>query len=305
VQAPRLRIARGKDGRWMFEDWLVESDAAPQPDAQTEAPPWSLRVGHVAVAGGAIGWRDQQPAAGAVDVALSQLKLDARDVDLGAARPIPLEISALLAPRRGEPGKLNWRGTVGLAPIALQGEIDAERLPMQAFEPYVADYLNIDILRADASFKGKVDYAQQDGGPRLRVAGDARIEELRTTSHPGSATASDTAPDSAQAAPQNANAALAPDASASAGGLGEELLSWKQLRMTGLRARLDPGQSPRLSVRNSRLSDFYARIIVHPNGRINLQDVVKTAAASPQASGPATAAASAAPACRRHPPCRA
>jgi hypothetical protein len=309
VQAPRLSMARDKNGRWMAEDWLVQPSATPssppppapsteaKAEAQTETPPWSVRVARVAVDGGALGWRDRVPASGMVDVTLSQIKLTARDFELGAAQPVPLELSALLAPRRGEPGKLSWRGAASVQPPGAQGDLDAQRLPLHVFEPYVSDYLNIDILRADASFKGKVDYAQQDRGPRLRVTGDARIEELRTTSHPGSAAGDDPGgaaePTAAAAQNANTNAALAPSADATAaasGGLGEELMSWKQLRMSGLNLRLDPGQPPRLAVRNSQLSDFYARIIVHPNGRINLQDVVKTSAAAS-----ATSAASAAP----------
>ena len=292
VQAPRLRMARGGDGRWMFEDWLAL-------DAQTEheapgakTPPWAVRVGHIALADGAIGWSDRQPAAGAVEVALAQLKLDVRDFDLAGAKPVPLELSALLAPRRGEPGKLHWRGAVGLTPVSVQGELDAERLPLQAFQPYVADRLNIDILRADTSFKGRVDYAQRNDGARLHVAGDARIEELRTVSHPGSAAAGDAAPDGGAPTPaQSANAALVPDGSAAAsGGLGEELLSWKQLRVAGLGVRLDPGGAPQVEVRESQLSDFYARIIVHPNGRINLQDLVKTDASGASGADGASAA---------------
>jgi uncharacterized protein involved in outer membrane biogenesis len=292
VQAPRLRIARSGEGRWMFEDWLVKSNADGSSQASEDAPPWAMRVGRVAVAGGAIGWSDRPPATAAVDVALSQLKLDARDFELSGRKPMPLELSALLVPQRGEPGKLNWRGTVGWSPISAQGDVNAERLPLQAFEPYVADQLNIRILRADTSFKGKLDYTQQSQGPRLRVAGDARIEELRTTSAPGSAAANDAAADAAgaAAAPQDSNAALAPKAGTPAGGLGEELLSWKQLRVAGLRVQIDPGQPPQMAVKDSQLSDFYARIIVHPNGRINLQDLVKTAAASDQPADPAAAA---------------
>jgi len=307
VQAPRLRVARGRDGRWMFEDWLIKSGAGQPSDAPS--PSWAVRLGHLAVADGGIGWRDRQPASGTVDVALSQLKLDVRNFDLDGHKPMPLELSALLTPRRGEPGKLDWRGTVGLAPVSAEGEIDAERLPLQAFEPYVADWLNINILRADTSFKGKVDYAQQSAGPYLRLTGDARIEELRTTSHPGSAAANDAAPGNtgtktapaarhpktaaSGGAPQpTSSAALAPAAETASGGLGEELLSWKQLRVAGLRVRLDPDRAPRVTVKDSRLSDFYARIIVHPNGRINLQDLVKTAAPAQAASAPASAPAS-------------
>ncbi|MDR0457761.1 MAG: DUF748 domain-containing protein, partial [Burkholderiaceae bacterium] len=263
VQAPRVRIARDKQGRWMFEDWLVKPAASAKPATRHEAPqqdaqakPWAVRVGHVAVADGGIGWRDQQPASGAVDVALTQLKLDARDFALGGRKPMPLALSAQLTPRRGETGKLSWRGAVGITPVSARGQVDAERLPLQAFEPYVAGMLNIDILRADASFKGKVDYAQQDNGPRLHVAGDARLEQLHTTSHPGSAASDDTAPraasnpsggagtvvsaaDASAASAQTARVALAPDTGAAntaapSGGLGEELPSSKQLRVAGL-----------------------------------------------------------------------
>ena len=285
VLAPRTRVLRDRRGRWMFEDWLAQPAAAPRQVQAASAParPWAVRVARIALEGGEIGWRDQQPATGAVEVALAQVKLEARGFDLGGGKPMPLEFSALLAPRRGEPGKLSWRGALGIAPVSAQGELDAERLPLQAFEPYVAGQLNIDILRADASFKGKLDYTQQRAGPRLRVTGDARIEELRTTSHPGSAAANDAPPDDAP----GANAALAPDAGAA--GLGEELLSWKQLRVAGLDVQLDPGQPPRIATKQSRLSDFYARIVVHPNGRINLQDLVKSdaPAQTPAASAPA------------------
>jgi len=347
VQAPRVRVTRDRDGHWMYEDWLAKPGATSEPPAQPAQPPqhethddaqpqpWAVRIGHAVVTAGGIGWRDQQPASGTVAVALSQLTLDARDFELGGHKPMPLELSAQLAARRGEPGKLSWRGAVGIAPVSVQGQIDAERLPLQAFEPYVADFLNVDILRADTSFKGKVDYLQQDAGPRLHVVGDARIEELHTTSHPGSAAANDVAADdinitrptqstavtrhddthgsaatagaaAASVTPEpTSRAMLAPDAAdassaASGGSLGEELLSWKQLRVAGLNVQLAPEHAPQITIKDSQLSDFYARVIVHPNGRINLQDLVKTAApaqsaaAAASASAPASVAASAA-----------
>ncbi|MDR2238868.1 MAG: DUF748 domain-containing protein [Zoogloeaceae bacterium] len=281
--------------------------------ADPAADGWRVSVDRIGIAQGDLRWRDQQPASGAVEVALSQLQLDARDFVLNGEKPIPLELSALLAPKRGEPGKLAWRGTVSLAPISAEGEVDAERLPLQAFKPYVAEQLNIDILRADASFKGKVDFALQNNGPRLRLAGDARIEELRTTTRP---TAGDAAPDKANAAAKaneakaarparaasgkaknsaavaskaaaQSSAALAPSG---AGGIGEELLSWKQLRVAGLNVQLDPNKAPQVTVKDSRLSDFYARIIIDPAGRINLQNLVKTDPSAPASASTTTPA---------------
>ena len=88
-------------------------------------------------------------------------------------------------------------------------------------------------------------------------------------------------------------AALAPSAAAArGGGLGEELLSWKQLRLAGLDVQLEPGKPPQVAVKDTLLSDFYARLIIHPNGRINLQDVVKSNdgdAAAPAPAAPVAA----------------
>ena len=67
----------------------------------------------------------------------------------------------------------------------------AVRLPLHALDPYFGDALNIDILRADTSFKGNVNFAHLTQGPRLRVSGDASVEELRTHSRPGTAAAPD------------------------------------------------------------------------------------------------------------------
>ena len=177
---------------------------------------------------------------------------------------------------------------------------------MHAFEPYFGDALNIDILRADTSFKGNVAFAHLTAGPRLRVSGDASVQELRTHSRPGSAAASDgpqaaappaattrgsgataTAPPPAAAS----QAALAPSARTRAGGLGEELLSWKLLKLGGVDVQLEPGKPPQVEVKDTLLSDFYARLIIHPDGRINLQDVVKSKDGAPAASTAAAPAA--------------
>ena len=78
------------------------------------------------------------------------------------------------------PGKLNFKGKPGLAPMQVQGQLLAERLPVQAFEPYFADLLNIELLRLDASFKGMASNKQMPAKLSLLVDGDAAHEKLKT-----------------------------------------------------------------------------------------------------------------------------
>ena len=309
VQAPRVTVERGADQALMYQAWLRQPAGAQPAEPAKPKPrggpatdfPWKVLVNELALAGGTVGWRDAA-VPGTVEAELTQLQIDAKQVDLNGKSPIPVNLSARLAGGpgggRAEPGRLSWRGQVGLTPLTAQGAVDAQRLPLHSFEPYFGDALNVDILRADTSFKGNVNFAHLTQGPRLRVSGDASVEELRTHSRPGTAAAPDAQvpADAAKAPPAakagTSQAALAPSTAVGrGGGLGEELLSWKQLRLAGLDVQLEPGKPPQVEVKDTLLSDFYARLIIHPNGRINLQDVVKSKDGAAHIAAPATSVA--------------
>ena len=76
------------------------------------------------------------------------------------------------------------------------------------------------------------------------------------------------------------------DFRANALSLSEEMLNWKSLDLRMLALAMVPGQPLRLSVGVTALSDYFARIIVLPNGTLNLQGLVKQDAgvASPPAA---------------------
>ncbi len=268
VIQPKALVDRDADKRWMFERWLVEnksgaaSTPAPAPAPTTDAtkssaPSWAIAIGEVSLAGGAMQYVDKAPGSSGgkpvafdvsvVNAQLSGLVLDDKSTaKTVAAKLMPLSASLRLSAGQFEPGKLNFKGNLGLAPMQVQGQLLAERLPVQAFEPYFADALNIELLRADASFKGKVAYKQTPAGPSVQVSGDAALEELKANT-------------------------LAPS---------EDLLEWKALSLRGLGLALEPGKPTQVDIKETALSDFFARLIVLPDGRINLQDLVKSANAT-------------------------
>ena len=260
VIQPKALVDRDADKRWMFERWLVDNKPAvtPTPPPTTEttkanAPTWAVAIDEVSLADGAMRFVDKagsKPVAfdmNAVNAQLNGLVLDDKSpAKTVAAKLMPLSASLRLTAGRSEPGKLNFKGGLGLTPMQVQGQLLAERLPVQAFEPYFADALNIELLRADASFKGKVAYRQTPAGPVVAINGDVALEALKANT-------------------------LAPS---------EDLLEWKTLSLRGLSVALEPGKPTRLDVQETVLSDFYARLIVLPNGRINLQDLVKSANAT-------------------------
>jgi hypothetical protein len=79
-----------------------------------------------------------------------------------------------------------------------------------------------------------------------------------------------------------------------------QLLSWKTLSLRGLQVSMAPNAPPNVDVRETTLTDFFARVIVDPTGRLNLLNLTKKGeaeanAAAAAAATPARARARAAP----------
>ncbi|MCW5650823.1 MAG: DUF748 domain-containing protein [Ramlibacter sp.] len=257
VTQPRATVERDANGRWMFERWLkaTASSGNPSPAPSTEGTtqPWAASLGSLSVVGGPIAWVDRLPAR-PVAVEVSALQLKAGRLVLNGPQPTPVSLQLHLASGQTEAGTLALKGEVTAAPLSAQLAVDASRLPVHAFEPYFADALNVELLRADASFKGQVRYAAGAAGPSVRVSGDASVQDLRANSVAGTAAAANNA-------------------------VGEELLTCQSLSLRGLDLALAPGTAPRVSLRETVLSDFYARVVLRESGRLNLLDVVKSAPA--------------------------
>lgn len=280
---PRAVVERAANGRWMYDHWLVAGPSAAQRGKPAPAPekPWSVQLSELSLDGGSVAFRDAAQAA-PVSFLVSSLRVRLKDFAplAQAAKPSPLSISARLGAGRTDPGRLQYDGTLGLAPLAAQGRVLATQVPLHAFEPYFTDALNVDIHRADGSFKGQVRYADASAGPQLRVQGDAALDEVRVR----------------MALPRAENIRAAKATRPAQPGEvadGEDLLRWKSLALRGVQVVLAPGKPTTVDVRETALSDFFARVLLQENGRINLQDLVKTSvpASAPPAS-PAVATVS-------------
>lgn len=282
LDQPVLSVQRNAKGRWMHEPWLVTSS---RPAARTASParPWGVLLDNLAIDGGQVNFLDALPVR-PVQLQASDLKLRIRDfAPLATAATASASASAsavqfstrLASGRRAQAGSLSYDGSLRVAPLAAQGAVKARELPLHAFEPYVADLLNVRVLRADGGFAGRVRYEDARGGPRLSVQGDAQLNDLRVRA----------VRDAAEAG-QGVKAAIVPVSLTG----GEDLLHWKVLALRGLDLAMAPGAATQLRVHDTALSDFYARVIVQSNGRINLQDLVKSRQVQAEAASEATAA---------------
>ena len=283
---PKAALARRADGRWMFEDWFranasavpaaaadgsVSTKSAARANRNTQKP-WVLVVNDLSMTKGDFGVTDEVPHK-PVAFDLSAMSLQLKNFSSESGKPFSWSLGARMQHGQTEPGSLAGRGTVVMSPLSLQGDLNLQRLPLHALEPYMADALNIELLRADASFKGHVAYAQNPDGMALQVRGDTRLEDLRA----------DTL---AQTAPYKP---------------AEELLNWKDLSLTGLNVAMVPGSVTRVDVAQTTLSDFYAKLTLSETGRLNLQDVVATGSNSAASATGTVVAPTAAPASAPNP----
>ncbi|MDR6855441.1 DUF748 domain-containing protein [Variovorax guangxiensis] len=265
ANSPKVLVERDNEKRWMFERWLkappggsqapgTEAKAAAPKDpkaaaADTNTKPWELSIGTVAVDNGALSYSDK---AGATPVAfeISALKINAQKIAPNTATASPLQLSGRIAAGRAEAGRFDYQGTVALKPVAAEGRLEVASVPAHAFKAYYADALNIDIRRAFASYRGTVKYSTTPAGMSVKLAGDTALEDFRAnsatlTQSPGQANRSN------------------------------QLLRWKTLNLRGLQVNLVPQAPLAVDVRETTLTDFFARVIIDPTGRLNLQDLTK------------------------------
>jgi len=293
LSAPRTTVSRDAQGHWMFEPWLKTQEAAaaspvrgPGADAGRAAPAsaqppgWQWRLGQLALRDGSLGWRDATAVVarkpGGVALAAAALQLQAGPFSGGpnglGMEPVELQVSARLgAPGRdgaaaAEPGRLDYKGRVKLMPFSTQGRLEFNRLPLHAVEPYFGDVLNLELPRADASFRGNLDVAVAAAGATVRVKGDGALEDVR------------------------ANSVLAQVGTDAGPPTSDELLSWKALSLRGIDLALQPGTPLTLGISETALSDFYARVVINDQGRINLQNLVRNSAPEPTPAKGAVAA---------------
>ena len=256
ITQPQARVQREANGSWMFEPWLV---AAPTEESGADPAPWRVGLNALQLSNGSIGFLDRVPAQ-PVALDITQLQLDLKglrplDAEQG---DMALSVKARVgAGRAGEvaPGQLSLTGALRLpapgasggAGLRLDARAQIDRLPAHALEPYFADRLNLELLRADASYRGRVQLGLPGGALALKLQGDATLDDLSANT-------------------------LSP---------AEDLLAWKSLQVRGLQLNLTPGQATQVAVRETVLSDYFARVIIDEGGKINLQGLVKQPGEAP------------------------
>jgi uncharacterized protein involved in outer membrane biogenesis len=153
----------------------------------------------------------------------------------------------------GAKGKLSYEGSLALAPVRAAGTLDVANLQLGAFAPYIEDVLQVIISGGALSTKGQISAEVPQGAP-LKVAyrADASVANFASLDQATS----------------------------------QDLLRWKSLAVRGIDFELAP---LKVSVDQVTLADFFSRLIVNPDGTLNMQTLAKKkeGAAEPPPAEPA------------------
>ena len=136
-------------------------------------------------------------------------------------------------------GSLNVTGDVTAQPLKLGLKVNGNRLDAAAFEPYFGSALNATIASALLNAQGNLTFAQVKGAPRATYRGDVALVDVRML-------------DKATSDP---------------------FAGWRSLALTNLKANYDE-KGTDVDAARVTFSNFYGRVLLDAQGRLNLKDVV-------------------------------
>ncbi|MDQ5917838.1 MAG: hypothetical protein QG660_950, partial [Pseudomonadota bacterium] len=140
--------------------------------------------------------------------------------------------------RINKKGELDVEGN--LKPMLPQGELrlDMRGIELLPFQPYFSEFLNITVTRGQVAAKGAVSVAKAKEGVSAGYKGDLTLGNFHSVDKANSA----------------------------------DFLKWKSFYFGGIDVQTAPLS---VAVGEVALSDFYARVIVSPEGKLNLMNIVK------------------------------
>ncbi len=144
-------------------------------------------------------------------------------------------------------GRVQFDGDVRPQPLLVKSTVNVVGLDLRAIQPYIDDKVNVQLAGAKAHVGGQLqvqDVAKQ--GLQVRYKGRVALSDLRVLDRVNEA----------------------------------DFLSWRQLALDGMDVSWSE-QALDADLGRISLQDFYGRVIINPNGKINLAGIVRHEADAP------------------------
>jgi uncharacterized protein involved in outer membrane biogenesis len=206
------------------------------------------------------GWKFE-----AKQIALNRFKVDYEDHVAAAPAKISVSEIALRAERisniknqRGKAtlqarlnnGQLRLSGAVGADPVVALLQIEGRDIDLAPLQPYLENQVNLILASARLGAKGNFVFDSSAQGPaKIAYTGELAVNDFSSVEKSAS----------------------------------EDLLKWKALSLGGVRLTSNPVQ---LRIDEIDLAGFYSRLVLGPDGKINLQKLAVEKAEKNEAKPP-------------------
>ncbi|MGH7826423.1 MAG: DUF748 domain-containing protein [Candidatus Binatia bacterium] len=138
-------------------------------------------------------------------------------------------------------GMLRLAGSAGANPANANFIVEGQEIELLPFQTYLTERLNLSLTSGRVGTKGKLNFDASGNGPaKLTYSGNAQIMDFAAIEKNGA----------------------------------QDLLKWKSLNLDGIQFALDPMQ---LRIDDINLADFYSRLIIGADGKLNLQNLTANA----------------------------
>ncbi|MDO9002754.1 MAG: DUF748 domain-containing protein [Aquabacterium sp.] len=253
------QATRDPQGQWVMQPAPAGPSAAPAQPAAAQAAPL-IKVGELRCKLCKV-QVDDQSVTPAARLSLHQADLGLKNLSSDLTQVMGFDLNGLGQSN----GRVKLSGDVRVQPLRVNSQLAIAGLDLKAFQSYIAPYLNVALVSAKTNVNGKLSLEAGPGkdphAVNARYQGRFALTDLRTQ-------------DSVNQA---------------------DFLRWRSLALDGLDVNWKAG-ALNADLGRIALNDFYGRLIINPNGKLNLSDLVKHEAGAetkslttPQANAPIAA----------------
>ncbi|SDF97820.1 DUF748 domain-containing protein [Paraburkholderia phenazinium] len=209
---------------------------------QEQGPAWHYKIGELSLKDATANFTDNTTPR-PVKLEITPLQLKVQQISDDLSRPLPIDLQATL----NRKGTLGVTGDVTATPLKLALKVDANRLDAAAFEPYFGSALNATIASALLNMKGDVALSQVSKSLKASYRGNAALVDVRMLDKATS----------------------------------DSFAGWGSLALTNLKANYDEHGTD-VDAGRVTFSNFYGRVLLDPQGKLNLSEVVAHESGAPQ-----------------------
>lgn len=163
------------------------------------------------------------------------LDVTVSDIDLNGSKPLKLELKAEI----NQEGHLQTSGSLAWAPLMADLALDAKDIDLVPLQGWAGDRLNALITRGALSFQGSVKAQGIDGAAvKVVLNGDSRLSQFNALEKSSMT----------------------------------DLMRWRSLDISRMEFSSEP---LRVNIESVALADFFAHVILSPDGQLNLKRLVR------------------------------